>query len=146
MTNDIEKLADEIVDELCGSPHHGIDTISRVRRASTHRGALEMAKRLTAQNQQQGDGCENVPYMPKELTAENGAKGLLSGEFFEEIKVPCIECYADDGVDDDCLECFGSGELSHKVLVSWTTIKEIYAKAEMYFSPPQASQPQEEEE
>ncbi len=43
--------------------------------------------------------------MPINLTAENGAKGLLIGEFWAE---------APDGT---------------KVMIDWTTIKEIYAMA-----------------
>ena len=30
--------------------------------------------------------------MPRVLTAENGAKGLLSGEFYEEVEVACPDC------------------------------------------------------
>tara|TARA_R110000764_G_scaffold72464_2_gene148608 strand:+ start:5240 stop:5542 length:303 start_codon:yes stop_codon:yes gene_type:complete len=45
--------------------------------------------------------------MPRELTAENGAKGLLIGEFYEEIE-------HDEG--------------TYKVAVEWTTIKDIYKK------------------
>ena len=68
--------------------------------------------------------------MPKELTAENGAKALLIGEFYEEIKVPCMEC-ADMGETDDetCPECFGENTITRSVPVSWATIKEIYAMA-----------------
>lgn len=54
--------------------------------------------------------------MPRSLTAENGAKELLMGEFFEE---------------HECSYYNGDGELieyTEKVPVSWTTIKEIYAK------------------
>jgi len=51
--------------------------------------------------------------MPRELTAENGAKGLLSGEFFID-----VEFYDDEGN----LHC-------RKQAIDWTTIKEIYAMA-----------------
>ena len=54
--------------------------------------------------------------MPRSLTAENGAKALLMGEFFEE---------------HECSYYNGDGELveyTEKVPVSWITIKEIYAK------------------
>ena len=50
--------------------------------------------------------------MPRELTAENGAKGLLIGEFYEEIE-------HDEG--------------TFKVAVEWTTIKEIYKKIVAYY-------------
>ena len=88
--------------------------------------------------------CENVSFvlnkekwipMPSELTAENGAKALLSGEFSESIKIGCGYC--DNGVsyDDDleqCEECDGLGGYNCTVPVSWTTIKEIYAMAVKY--------------
>ena len=55
--------------------------------------------------------------LPEELTAENGAKGFLSGEFFEEFEV-----YDDDGEAH-----------IQKVPVSWTTIKDIYKKIVKYY-------------
>lgn len=75
--------------------------------------------------------------MPKSLTAKNGAKGLLSGEFSEKVLMQCPIC---DGTGDDeeelntCEDCGGAGEYSLKVQVSWTTIKEIYAMAVEHLS------------
>lgn len=59
--------------------------------------------------------------MPKELTAENGAKALLSGEFNEVITVenPSI-C--------ECGECDDPLYVNKKVPVEWSTIKAIYNK------------------
>ena len=54
--------------------------------------------------------------MPSTLTAENGAKGLLMGEFFENRE---IRFYNEDGV---------LIEHTEKVPVSWSTIKDIYSK------------------
>ena len=51
--------------------------------------------------------------MPESLTAENGAKAALSGEFYMDVLMA-------DGA---------GGEIFVKVPVSWTTIKEIYKKA-----------------
>jgi len=68
--------------------------------------------------------------MPKELTAENGAKGLLSGEFFEVVELECTAC---DQNNDDCEVCSGNGSYIYRVPVSWATIKEIYAKAVEHF-------------
>ena len=70
----------------------------------------------------------NVFLMPEALTAENGAKKLLIGEFFEEVKVDCCKCYG-----DGCDECEGRGHYVMKVPVQWTTIKAIYAKTVEYF-------------
>lgn len=68
--------------------------------------------------------------VPKKLTAENGAKGVLSGEFSETTFISCPECFG----DDDCETCDGSGRIEIKVPVSWTTIKTIWAKGGEYFS------------
>jgi len=54
--------------------------------------------------------------MPRSLTDENGAKDLLRGEFFER--------YEGRGYNEN-------GEMiefTQKVPVTWSTIKEIYAK------------------
>ncbi|NIB43757.1 hypothetical protein HBA55_29410 [Pseudomaricurvus alkylphenolicus] len=70
--------------------------------------------------------------MPKSLTAENGAKGFLSGEFFEEVNYPCPHCAADNEHHDEdtgCHECDGTAVINSKVYVSWNNIKAIYAKA-----------------
>lgn len=73
--------------------------------------------------------------VPMRLTAENGAKGALSGEFSETKFVNCPECFG----DDECETCDGSGRIEIKVPVSWTTIKEIWIKGVEYF----AAAPQE---
>ena len=66
--------------------------------------------------------------MPKELTAENGAKALLIGEFFERREVECPEC-ADEQYPDNCKACAGTGYMTESTLISWTNIKKIYAMA-----------------
>lgn len=73
------------------------------------------------------DGCVMVPMR---LTAENGAKGALSGEFSETKFVNCPECFG----DDECETCDGSGRIEITVPVTWTTIKEIWAKGVEHFS------------
>jgi hypothetical protein len=72
--------------------------------------------------------------MPKTLTAENGAKGLLIGEFSENIIMQCEYCEGGYNEDDDetCRECDGAGDFAVKVPVSWDTIKEIYAMYSEY--------------
>ncbi len=67
--------------------------------------------------------------MPRELTAENGAKALLIGEFHETI-------YLDNpdycGCDDDMCECREYDEpetIPQKIIIEWSTIKEIYKMA-----------------
>ncbi|WP_236043300.1 hypothetical protein [Klebsiella michiganensis] len=78
---------------------------------------------------------EGYVMVPMRLTAENGAKGVLSGEFSETQFVNCPECFG----DDECETCDGSGIIEIKVPVSWTNIKEIWIKGVEYF----AAAPQE---
>ena len=64
--------------------------------------------------------------MPRELTAENGAKALLIGEFTETVKNPAY-CGCGEEFCDAC-----EVESDYKYLtvpVSWTTIKAIYKMA-----------------
>lgn len=74
--------------------------------------------------------------VPNRLTAENGAKGVLSGEFSETKFINCPECFG----DDECETCDGSGRIEITVPVTWTTIKAIWAKGVEHF----ASAPQQE--
>lgn len=78
---------------------------------------------------------EGYVMVPMRLTAENGAKGVLSGEFSETKFVNCPECFG----DDECETCDGSGRIEIKVPVSWTTIKDIWIKGIEHF----AAAPQE---
>ncbi len=66
---------------------------------------------------------------PKKLTAENGAKSLLSGEFLETTFISCPECFT----DEECESCDGSGRIKIEVPVSWTTIKAIWNKGVEHF-------------
>ncbi|EFO5053045.1 TPA: hypothetical protein ACF3QL_003918 [Escherichia coli] len=68
--------------------------------------------------------------VPKKLTAENGAKVVLSGEFSESTFISCPECFG----DDDCDTCDGSGRIEIKVPVTWATIKSIWDKSIEYFA------------
>lgn len=68
------------------------------------------------------------PLLPDRLTAENGAKAALSGEFFEEFEMHC-------GCDDD-----GEDETELvSVAVTWTTIKQIWKEAVAFFNQQAAS-------
>ena len=66
--------------------------------------------------------------MPTELTAENGAKDLLIGEFFENLSLACQECDT-----EGCIDCEGTGYTVIKIPVSWTNIKGIYKKLSQHF-------------
>ncbi len=69
--------------------------------------------------------------MPKSLSAENGAKELLSGEFYQTIESECPACYGLGTVCnfDECDKCKGGGTVLTKITIDWTTIKDIYSKA-----------------
>ena len=68
--------------------------------------------------------------MPRKLTAENGAKTLLIGEFFEEIEVDNPDyrgCGNKSGNCDYCREFPDEPPTTmQRVDISWTNIKEIY--------------------
>lgn len=70
--------------------------------------------------------------MPKELTAENGAKKILMGEFYIMIPEVC-ECF---GENENCEVCGGAGEIMRRINVPWIVIKEIYNKAVKHLSKP----------
>lgn len=77
--------------------------------------------------------------MPRELTAENGAKALLIGEFYSNLVIACECCdesgYIDGNIDGEiCDACSGAGSYTVPVPVSWTTIKAIYDKAVEYYA------------
>ncbi len=68
--------------------------------------------------------------VPKKLTAENGAKAALLGEFNEKVIIDCDHCHGAGHIRDEvCKECDGAGNFAYIVPVSWTTIKAIWDKA-----------------
>ncbi|HGM6858979.1 TPA: hypothetical protein ACKQDZ_000255 [Serratia rubidaea] len=62
--------------------------------------------------------------MPVALTAENGAKAALSGEFKVSRTVACNECGG-----AGCDYCDDSGEFEEEIIVPWSIIKAIYRAA-----------------
>lgn len=62
--------------------------------------------------------------MPVALTAKNGAKWALSGEFSTAREVTSPECEG-----DGCSDCDGRGDWYEDQAIDWTTIKEIYRRA-----------------
>lgn len=71
--------------------------------------------------------------VPKKLTAENGAKSALIGEFNLEYTLTCHECFG-----EGCEDCNDEGRWINSIPVDWTTIKAIWAKAvEHFVAPPQ---------
>lgn len=82
---------------------------------------------------------ENTVMMPTELTAANGGKGLMIGEFKVSRFLECGHCdHGQYQVSEDdyeiCDLCNGEGGWNIEVDVDWTTIKAIYAKAVEHFA------------
>lgn len=67
--------------------------------------------------------------MPKRLTAENGAKALLLGEFKLEVTQECQECRELDEPVEGCEICDGEGEYGQRHIIPWDKIKYIYSEA-----------------
>ncbi|WP_332729279.1 hypothetical protein [Pseudomonas sp. ESBL2] len=67
--------------------------------------------------------------MPRRLTAENGAKALLLGEFKLEVTRECPECLELDEPAEGCEICDGEGEYAQRHTIPWDKIKFIYNEA-----------------
>lgn len=62
--------------------------------------------------------------MPKRLTAENGAKGALSGEFHVTHRITCQSCGG-----EGCEDCNEEGGWDGEIPIGWDAIKLIYGAA-----------------
>lgn len=67
--------------------------------------------------------------MPRRLTAENGAKALLLGEFKLEVTRECPECIDLEEPAEGCEICDGEGEYAQRHTIPWEQIKFIYSEA-----------------
>ena len=67
--------------------------------------------------------------MPRRLTAENGARALLLGEFKLEVTRECPECLELDDPAEGCEICDGEGEFAQRHTIPWDQIKFIYREA-----------------
>jgi len=83
--------------------------------------------------QHQGAPAVSIPegycLMPRRLTAENGAKALLLGEFKLEVTRECPECLELDEPLEGCEICDGEGEYAQRYTIPWEQIKFIYSEA-----------------
>jgi hypothetical protein len=88
----------------------------------------EFAQRLLADQVPEG-----FAVLPVALTAENGAKAVLIGEFVDLHTIVCTHC--DDGYVDgeSCDVCGGLGEYDESWHVDWPTIKNIWSTAVSHF-------------
>ncbi|HHB6676811.1 TPA: hypothetical protein ACN78K_002218 [Enterobacter hormaechei] len=67
------------------------------------------------------DGC---CIMPMKLTADNGAKGALSGEFHVTHRIICQSCGG-----EGCEDCNEDGGWDAEIPIGWDTIKRIHEAA-----------------
>lgn len=74
--------------------------------------------------------------LPTELTAENGAKGALIGEFSVPYRINCVACEGTGEVDEgiECEGCGGEGWGVGEAPIDWPTIKDIWRKAVQHFA------------
>lgn len=72
---------------------------------------------------------EGYCIMPRRLTAENGAKALLLGEFKLRVTKECPECCELEEPTEGCSMCDGEGEYEQRHTISWDQIKFIYSQA-----------------
>ncbi|UVM64461.1 hypothetical protein LOY34_13980 [Pseudomonas sp. B21-009] len=83
--------------------------------------------------QHQGKPAVVVPegycLMPRQLTAENGAKALLLGEFKLQVTRECPECQELEDPLEGCEVCDGEGEYAQRHTIPWDQIKFIYSEA-----------------
>lgn len=73
--------------------------------------------------------------LPAELTAENGAKSALSGEFHETREHTCPECLGDGS---NCILCDDNGIIENSITISWTNIKAIHKRVVELFTEPKS--------
>jgi len=96
-------------------------------------GLLDPAQRLAVARGEQITPVSVVPdgycIMPRQLTAENGAKALLLGEFKLQVTKECPECCELEEPTEGCVICDGEGEYEQQHTISWDQIKFIYSKA-----------------
>lgn len=143
MSDLIEALEDFEDDLTCGNKsRHAqtvLNTIAHIKQLETKVKTAEGINRTAALEFSKLEAkCKELekPRMPDELTAENGAKGLLIGEFKQRVAVCCPECGGDGESpheEGDCEFCDGDGSCWQDVTIDWSTIKDIYKMAAKHF-------------
>ena len=91
----------------------------------------ELQLRLNAADQRVDELTVPAGYclMPTQLTAENGAKALMLGEFKLQVTNECSECRELEEPLEGCEICDGEGEYGQQHTISWDQIKFIYSEA-----------------
>lgn len=127
---DFESLSDALdkCEELPELPDSAYVRDGWLRAADELRALLA---KPTEQRQREPAGLIPDGYclMPRRLTAENGAKALLLGEFKLEVTHECPECLELDEPAEGCEICDGQGEYAQRHTIPWDQIKFIYSEA-----------------
>lgn len=89
----------------------------------------EVIRRHAEQSAPVAEVPEGYCIMPRRLTAENGAKALLLGEFKLRVTKECPECCELEEPTEGCSMCDGEGEYEQRHTIPWDQIKFIYSKA-----------------
>ncbi|MCE7547230.1 hypothetical protein LZV53_22055 [Klebsiella michiganensis] len=133
--HEIRELVNQLRDVAI--KYHGAGQL-REQIARVVRGAMLQAGTLTNEGTVQALNSPVIPegyvMVPAKLTAENGAKSALLGEFNLEYTLTCHECFG-----EGCEDCNDEGRWINSIPVDWTTIKAIWAKGVEHF----AASPQE---
>ncbi len=135
--NERAQRIDELVAQLAGR-----DALLQQGLAMINRGIVsfddqvEYRQKLAALSASADLAAQPVPtvpdgycIMPKRLTAENGAKALLLGEFKLQSSHECPECRELEEPSEGCEICDGEGEYGQNHVLPWDLIKFIYSSA-----------------
>ena len=121
-------------EQMVSVPRDLAEEICNGLRITQERGIKELRALLTQPaTQHQGEPAVVVPegycLMPRQLTAENGAKALLLGEFKLQVTRECPECQELEEPLEGCEVCDGEGEYAQRHTFPWDQIKFIYSEA-----------------
>lgn len=130
---DMVSVPRDIIEFAVGFKTHGFKNLTEQHTDQRH--AQDKLRAILAQpaQQHQGEPAVSIPdgycLMPSQLTAENGAKALLLGEFKLEVTRECPECLELDEPAEGCEICDGQGEYAQRHAIPWDQIKFIYSEA-----------------
>lgn len=102
------------------SDKHGDDAYCVMRETMQLSGNSEQLEPVSNRDELPDGYCA----MPLKLTAENGAKGALSGEFHVSHRIVCQSCGG-----EGCEDCNDEGGWDGEIPIGWDTIKLIHQAA-----------------
>ncbi|MEW9678760.1 hypothetical protein [Pseudomonas sp. TE50-2] len=128
LPRELAQMAADAIDDLLAD---GVSAVS----AAAWLDIPETLRALLAKpaEQHQREPAVSIPdgycLMPRRLTAENGAKALLLGEFKLNVVRECPECRDLEEPVEGCDVCDGEGEFAQSHTIPWDQIKFIYSVA-----------------